>query len=207
MKKVSNRTIGRLSLYRLTLDNLCQDGADRVFSHQLAAAAGCSAAQVRRDLMAINYSGSPAHGYNVAELTESIDNFLDHPGGTPVALVGIGNLGRAILDFFRARRPKLSIVAAFDTNKNKTGRVIHGTWCYHVDQMADIVRDKHITVAVITVPAASAQEVADKLVDAGVTGLLNFAPVRLRVPRHVYVEDLDITISLEKVAFFSRSSG
>jgi redox-sensing transcriptional repressor len=205
-KKTSDKTIARLSLYRLMLDKLRTDGAPKVFSHHLAGAAGCSAAQVRRDVMEIHYTGSPATGYDVSELTEAIDNFLDHPDGTNVALVGVGNLGRAVLDFFRARRPKLSIIAAFDHNQRKTGRVIHGCWCFHTDQLIETVRDKNIQVAIVTVPAAVAQQVADRLVEAGVKGILNFAPLRLKAPRGVWVENVDITISLEKVAYFSRLS-
>jgi len=204
MKKTSAKTIGRLSLYRLLLDNLRRDGADAVYSHELAAAANCSAAQVRRDLMSLDYAGSPVHGYRIAELVNSIDSFLDHPQGQAVALVGVGNLGRAILSYFRGRRPKLSIVAAFDEDEHKTNRVINGTWCHAMNELRQVVKEKNVLVGIITVPAGAAQVVADRLVEAGVRGLLNFAPMRLKVPPHVYLEDLDMTMSLEKVAYFSR---
>jgi len=204
MAKISSKTIGRLSLYRFLLDNLRQDGINTVFSHDLATAANCSAAQVRRDLMAINYSGSPVHGYQVNDLIENIDNFLDDPKGQRVALVGVGNLGRAILAYFRGRRPKLAIVAAFDTNPSKTERLIHGCWVYPLEQLADVIKEKDILVGVISVPVSEAQKVADMLVAAGVKGLLNFVPIRLRVPPTVYVEDVDMTMTLEKVAYFSR---
>ncbi len=204
MKKTSAKTIGRLSLYRLLLDNLRRDGVETVYSHDLAAAANCSAAQVRRDLMALEYAGSPVHGYRIGDLVESIDNFLDHPSGQAVALVGVGNLGRAILSYFRGRRPKLSIVAAFDEDEHKVNRVINGTWCYPMSDLKKIVAEKKILVGLITVPASAAQAVADRLVEAGVHGLLNFAPARLKVVPHVYLEDVDMTMSLEKVAYFSR---
>lgn len=203
MQKVSPKTIGRLSLYRGLLENLRQEGNSTVFSHELAAAANCSAAQVRRDLMSIEYSGSPVHGYQVTELIDRIDIFLDRPEGTNVALVGVGNLGRAVLDYFRARRPKISIVAAFDINENKTDRVILGCPVYPMSRLADIVTAKNILVGIVTVPAASAQQVAERLIRADVKGILNFAPIRLKVPHHVYVEDVDITMCLEKVAYFS----
>jgi len=204
MKKTSAKTIGRLSLYRLLLDNLRRDGAITVYSHELAAAANCSAAQVRRDLMSLDYTGSPVHGYRILDLIESIDNFLDHPAGQSVALVGVGNLGRAILSYFRGRRPKLSIVAAFDEDEHKTNRVINGTWCYPMSELRAVVREKNVLVGIITVPPSAAQAVADRLVEAGVRGLLNFAPARLKAPPQVYLEDVDMTMSLEKVAYFSR---
>jgi redox-sensing transcriptional repressor len=204
VKKTSAKTIGRLSLYRLLLDNLRRDNGITVYSHELAAAANCSAAQVRRDLMSLDYAGSPVHGYRITDLIESIDNFLDHPQGQSVALVGVGNLGRAILSYFRGRRPKLSIVAAFDDDEHKINRVINGTWCYPMADLRKIVKEKNILVGVITVPPNAAQTVADQLIEAGVHGLLNFAPARLKAPPQVYLEDVDMTMSLEKVAYFSR---
>jgi redox-sensing transcriptional repressor len=201
---VSNKTIGRLSLYRRLLNSLQSEGVRNVYSHQLANMAGCTAAQVRRDLMAVGYSGSPTHGYEVARLIESIREFLDAPGGQGVALVGVGNLGKAILAYFAGRRPNLQIVAAFDSDPYKVDRVIHGCRCYPIEKLSEVVREKDIRVAVITVPAGAAQAVAEQLVQAGVRGLLNFAPVRLRVPPNVHIEDIDMTMSLEKVAYFSR---
>jgi len=201
---ISEKTIGRLSLYRRLLNVLQGEGHRHVFSHQLAGIAGCTAAQVRRDLMAVGYSGSPIHGYEVARLIESIREFLDAPGGQGVALVGVGNLGKAILAYFTGRRPNLRIVAAFDNDTHKVNRVIHGCHCHAMADLPQVVKKLGIRLAIITVPANAAQEVADGLSRAGVRGLLNFAPVRLRVPPSVYVEDIDMTMSLEKVAYFAR---
>jgi len=159
---------------------------------------------VRRDMMAVGYSGSPTRGYDVRALVESIGESLDAPEGQGVALVGIGNLGRAIMAYFTGRRPKLSIVAAFDSDPAKINRVIHGCRCYSMIELPEVVRDLAIRIAIITVPSAEAQSVADSLVRAGVTGILNFAPAPLRVPAGVYVEDIDMSMSLEKVAFFAR---
>ena len=123
-----------------------------------------------------------------------------------MALVGVGNLGGAILGFFVGRRPKLSLVAAFDADRDKAGRVLYGVRCHAMNEMADVVVGQGIRVAAITVPASEAQDVADRLVRAGVRGILNFAPVRLRVPAGVYVEDVDVTMALEKVAYFARQA-
>jgi len=200
----SERTIGRLSLYRRLLRELRVAGVGNVYSQELARMAGVSAAQVRRDLMAIGYSGSPARGYVVEALGESIGTFLDSPGGQAAALVGIGNLGRAVMAYFSGRRPRLAIVAAFDTDPYKVNRVIHGCRCYPAAELEQVVREHSVSVGIITVPATEAQGVADTLVRAGVSGILNFAPVPLRLPTGVYVEQIDMTMALEKVAFFAR---
>ncbi len=154
--------------------------------------------------MVLGCTGSPTHGYDVDCLIESVAQVLDAPEGQRVALVGIGNLGRAVLAYFVGRRPKLSIVAAFDKDPQKVERVTHGCPCLPMDSLGKTIREKCIEVGIITVPAGAAQEVADTLCEAGVMGLLNFAPVRLWVPSTVYVEDIDVTMSLEKVAFFAR---
>ena len=201
---ISDKSIGRLSLYRRLLNVLQAEGGRSVFSHQLAQMAGCTAAQVRRDLMAVGYSGTPTHGYEVTRLIESIREFLDAPGGQGVALVGVGNLGKAILAYFTGRRPNLQIVAAFDNDLYKVNRVIHGCRCYGMEDLQEVVERQVIRLGIVTVPASAAQGVGDALVRAGVRGLLNFAPVRLRVPPSVYVEDIDMTVALEKVAYFGR---
>ncbi len=204
LSMVSQKTIGRLSLYRRLLNNLLAEGERSIFSHQLAAMAGGTAAQVRRDMMAVGYSGSPTHGYDVQELTRAIGAFLDAPQGQNVALVGVGNLGRAILSYFAGRRPKLKIVAAFDNDPGKVNRMIHGCRCYPVDEMVRVVKEHRIQIGIITVPADEAQRAAERLVAAGVLGLLNFAPVRLWVPASIYVEDIDVTMAMEKAAYFAR---
>ena len=201
---VSENTIARLSLYRRLLYSLRDDHVRYVFSHQLARIGTVKAAQVRRDIMALGCSGNPSRGYGVAELIDSISNLLDVPEGQQVALIGIGNLGRAIIAYLAGRRPGLTVVAAFDVDPSKTERVIHGCRCYHLDELPRVVEEKNITVAVITTPGAAAQSVTDLLVRSGVRAILNFAPTRLRVPLEVSVEDMDVTTSLEKVAFLAR---
>ncbi len=205
MPQVSEKTIGRLSLYRRLLDEMRDEGVLHAYSHQLGALAAVSAAQVRRDLMVIGYSGSPSKGYDVAQLSQSITAFLDAPVKQGIALVGLGNLGRAILSYFTGRRPNLAIVASFDNDTRKVNRFIHGCPCYPADQMVHVIEEMGISTSIIAVPAASAQAVADQLVRAGVKSIVNFAPTPLRVPQHVYVEETDITTTLEKVAYFARN--
>jgi redox-sensing transcriptional repressor len=203
----SIRTIGRLSLYRRTLLRVRAEGRSYLYSHQLAAESGVTAAQVRRDLMAIGYQGSPNRGYDVAALLASIAEFMDAPGGQGVALVGLGNLGRAILGHVQKNRPSLQVRAAFDLDPEKVGRVVHGCRCHALSDLPAIARELNLSVAILTVPPAAAQAAVDQLVGAGIHGILNLAPVTLRVPGHVYVEDLDLTMSLEKVAYLGRRHG
>jgi len=203
---VSEKTIGRLSLYRRLLAGLLAENRQNIYSHELASLAGGTAPQVRRDLMAIGYSGSPAKGYEVADLAESINGFMDNPDGTRGVIVGAGNLGRAIMAYFEGRRPKLEIVAAFDNDPKKIGSEICNCPCYDIANLKTVVGEMNICLGVITVPVDTAQEVGDKLVNAGVTGILNFAPIRLHLPPGVYVEDVDLTTSMEKVAYFVQSN-
>lgn len=200
----SDNVVRRLSSYRRLLRVLASRGTRHVYSHELAALARVTAAQVRRDVMGLNISGNPARGYDVEALSESIGAAIDNPEGEEVALVGIGKLGRAILAYFEGRRPKLSIVAAFDTDPEKVNRVIHGCRCYPLDQLENELRRQNIRCAVVTVPVDDAQPIATRLVQAGVKGILNFAPRPLVVPENVYVESMDVTTALEKVAYFGR---
>ena len=205
MNQIPVKTIERLSLYRRIL--MDQSGKLNIFSHELAALANGTPAQGRRDLMIIGQEGSPRKGYNIAQLISGIGDILDAPDGQRIALVGIGNLGRAILQYFMGRRPKLSISAAFDIDPDRVGRVIAGCRCYHIDEIAKVVKDENITVGIITVPAEEAQAAANELITAGVRGIVNFAPVRLRAPDSVYLSGLDITTSIEKTAYFAKTNG
>lgn len=205
MPTVSDKTVGRLSLYRRLLVEASAKGVRNMYSHELARLAGVSAAQVRRDFMAVGYRGTPIHGYVVAELLGSISGLLDAPGPQKLALVGVGNLGRAILAYFAGRHATLSFAAAFDSDPAKADRVIRGCRCYAMAELGKVVAAEDIKAAVIAVPAENAQEVAEQLVAAGVTSILNFAPTTLRVKPTVYVEHYDLTTSIERVAFHARA--
>ena len=200
----STKLIGRLSIYRRLLKDAGLGGETHLFSHELAKLAGGTPAQVRRDVMSIGFSGSPARGYDIDELVGAIGRVLDPPEDQGIALVGVGNLGRAMLAYFVGRMPRFSLVAAFDADPERVGRVIHGCRCYPVADLGQVVRDRHIQVAIIAVPAEEAQGIANELCSAGVQGLVNFAPVRLWVPEGVYVENVDVTMSLERVAYYAQ---
>ena len=205
MKKnpIPARTIERMVLYKRILGDLQGKGVSMLFSHQLADLARNTSTQVRRDLMEIGYSGSPRKGYNVAELISAISQILDGSRERIIALVGVGNLGRAILSYFTYNHPGLTIAAAFDTDERRVNRVVSGCRCYHFDRFEELVREKQINMGIITVPALAAQSVADRMTAAGIRGILNFAPVPLAVPEGVFVDRIDIASALEKLAYFT----
>lgn len=204
MAAISDKTIGRLSLYRRLLAVFIADDRDTVCSRELAELARGTPAQVRRDLMIVGCPGRPSQGYDVRQLIERIGTVLDAPDGENVALVGIGNLGRAVLTYLAGRRPNLTVAAAFDIDPQKINHAFRGCPCWSVEQIPRVVRERGIRVGIIAVPAANAQAIAEALVAAGVRGLLNFAPVRLHVPDNVFTVDMDISMSLETAAYFAR---
>jgi len=200
MKNLPEKTIERLSEYRRTLLNLLTKGKTYIYSHELANLHNITAVQVRRDIMLIGYSSVVKKGYEIKEL------IIDTKEGINVAVVGIGNLGRAITSYFSGKRPKLNIVAAFDIDAQKVNKVISGTYCYNLDELDNVIKEKNISIGVITVPVEQANNVANKLVSAGIKGILNFTSVLLSVPSHVYLEEYDMITSLEKVAYFVKSN-
>ncbi len=203
-RKISTRSVERLSIYRRVLLHGRHELGASVYSHELAQACQLTAAQVRRDLMAIGYSGNPNSGYDVKRLLSSLAAFLDSQEVRAVAIVGMGYLGRAIAAFLANRSSKIKLAAAFDVDLDKIGQTFSDVRCYSARQMRGVLEEKAIDVAIITVPAEHAQKAAEQLVAAGVTGILNFAPVVLRLHERIYVENIDMTVALEKVAFFAR---
>ena len=206
MNKIPEKTIERLILYRRLLLGLQGNGTNKIFSHQLAAMAGVTSAQLRKDLTPTGYYGSPVHGYDIKELMDSISEIIDAPLMQNVALVGLGHLGRAVLDYFQGRRPKLQIIAAFDTDPIKINRVIHGCRCYHTEKLENVIKKNNINVGILSVPVDEAQEIAERMINAGIRGLLNYAPMRLNLPNDVYVENRDMIMAVEKAAYFARLS-
>ena len=202
------RTIGRLTRYWRALRDLASAGESRTYSHSLAEKARVTAAQVRRDLMVLGQTGTPARGYDVKILREHIEAFLfPNPDNyQKAAIAGVGNFGRALLKFFAGRRPSLKIVALFETDPEKIDRVIGGCRCYSIENAANIIHEQDITVGIIAVPDQESQYVADVFVEAGIRGIMNFARTPLRTPGYVYVEEIDLAMSMDRVAYFARQA-
>jgi redox-sensing transcriptional repressor len=200
----SERVVSRLILYRRLLREMSSKGISCVFSHQIAKRANATPAQLRRDLMNIGSPGTPSRGYRVKDLEERIGDYLAAAGPQKTALAGVGNLGRALLKYSSSRGASLRIVAALDKEPSQVESHAGGCPCFHIDETAKVVAQFGIEVALIAVPGPVAQSVANRLIEAGVQNLLNFSGTRLRVPADVFVEHIDIDISLEKFAFFAR---
>ena len=196
--------MSRMSRYRRLLSSLRAEGVESIYSHQLARHAVVSAAQVRRDLMVIGYSGSPNRGYDVDACIASIGTFLDGTARQEVALVGVGNLGRAVLAHLEDKTPSVAVVAAFDADPALDGTCVHGVRCFAAERTEELVGDLGVQIAVLTVPGDQAQAVADALVRAGVKSLISFSPVPLHLPNDIFVEYMDITAALESAAYFAR---
>ncbi|MFH1377468.1 MAG: redox-sensing transcriptional repressor Rex [Planctomycetota bacterium] len=203
-EKISAKVIERVSLYRQLLQRQQKEGKTHFFSRQLARLSKNTSAQVRRDIMLIGFTGTTNRGYDINDFIEHIARFIDGEKAMNVAIIGVGNLGRAIISYY-GRDPKLRIVAGFDTEPDRIDRVILGCQCHHISELETIVREKDISIAIVTVPESAAQAVVKRLCSAGVTGILNFAPVKLWVPDHVYIEDIFLGIALDKVAFYTQS--
>lgn len=201
---IPEKTVARLSLYRRLLKLYSDDGTYNVYSHQLAEVVKVTPAQVRRDLMVLGYNGSPKKGYEVSKLVECIDSFFNASENVGLALLGIGNIGRAMLSYFRAGKNYINIIAAFDMDSNKVNRVINNCRSYSMNEMPSVLKELRINTAILAVPAGQAQAMAELLVSNGIKGILNFTPARLKLPKGIFVEDVDITMHLEKVTYFSN---
>jgi len=206
MMTLPERTVERLSEYRRSLLQCLDEGKTHIFSHELAELHHNTAVQVRRDIMFIGYTSMQRKGYDVKDLVEVIGGILDSEKGLNVAVVGVGNLGRAVTHYFVGKRSKLNIISTFDVDPNKIDRLISGVKCYPLSRLEEMVRTHRISIAIVTVPADSAVEVTAQLVDAGIRGIMNFTTVPLHVPSDVYLDEYDMITSLEKVAYFVKST-
>ncbi|MCF6170340.1 MAG: redox-sensing transcriptional repressor Rex [Bacteroidales bacterium] len=199
-----HKTIERLSQYRRALLICLEEGKSHIFSHEIARIQHITPVQVRRDLMLIGYSGTLRKGYNIEQLIELIGEIIDSEEMIKVAVMGLGDLGHAILNYFNGKRSKLSIVAGFDVNPKKIGTVFNGVPCYPVEQIQEIINRENISIGIITVPAKQAPVTAGRLIKAGIKGILNYTPTPIQVPEDVYLEEYDMITTLEKLAFYVK---
>ncbi len=203
-QKIPPRTIERLSKYRRLLSKYSQKDEQYIFSHDLARLLNLTSVQVRRDLMLLGISGNHRKGYNVKDLIEHISEMIDTKSGHNLAIIGMGNLGRAVTTFIRKNETKMNIVAGFDIDATKTGKEVAGVTCYHIESMPEKMKELGVDIAVLTTPPDSAVELANIIVDVGITGILNFTSEHLDVPENVYLKNYDIITSLEEIGFFIK---
>jgi len=198
---VSKAVTSRLSLYLRELQHLVRDGHDTTSSKRLGEALGITGAQVRKDLANFGQFGYPGVGYRCQELIGQIKKILGTNQPWTVALVGIGNLGRALLGYRGFIQQGFHVGVAFDIDPAMIGSTIEGIEVFGMERMGSVISHHEIKLAALAVPAGSAQQVADQLVEAGITGLLNFAPVTLALPGSVHLVEVDLAIELEQLSF------
>jgi redox-sensing transcriptional repressor len=197
--RVPSPTAHRLSLYLREVERLAAAGRATVSSRQLGLAAGAAEAQVRKDLGVIGTAGQPGVGYVVESLGDAIRSAIGVHRSWRAALVGAGNIGRALAAYRSFREEGFEIAAVFDADTSVVGRRVSGIEVQSMDALAECVRRQGIGIGIIAVPPESAQEVADRLVAAGVQGILNFAPRRVQVPDRVPAIGVDFRAALERL--------
>ncbi|MBX7169133.1 MAG: redox-sensing transcriptional repressor Rex [Pirellulales bacterium] len=198
---VPRAVVSRLSLYLRELQHLVRDGVATTSSRRLGRLLGFTDAQVRKDLACFGQFGYPGIGYRCEELILHIRKILGTDQQWPVALVGVGNLGQALLGYKGFAQQGFRIVAAFDSDPAKHGMSLEDLRVHSMDSLSEVLQTLNIKLAILAVPAGAAQAVADRLVAAGVEGLLNFAPVTIVLPSHVNQIGVDLAIELEQLTF------
>ncbi len=203
-RQVPEETVRRLSLYLRTLRFLEKKGIRIVSSERLTRHLFITSAQVRKDLAYFGSFGQPGVGYVVANLRSKIEQILGLDQRWDVILVGVGKLGSALLAYPGFRRFGFRIRAAFDNNPAKLGQKIAGVPVMDDRKMEDFIRKNRIKVAIITVPAAAAQEIARRLVKSGVAAILNFAPRYLTIPERIRIKSVDMAAELENLIYYLK---
>lgn len=199
--RISDSTVRRLSQYYRTLALLHDRAVRTVSSEALALHNGVTAAQVRKDLSCFGAFGRRGLGYNVLDLKRNIARIMGLERQWRVALVGVGNIGRALMDYDQFRMQGFQITMAFDNDPAKIGKVIHGVMVRDEANLERDVKNERVDIAVIAVPAPFAQNVVDKFVRAGVKAILNFAPINITVPDGVFVRNENMAIEIEALSF------
>lgn len=199
--QVPKAVVSRLSLYLRELQRLLRDGRETISSTQLGKLLGFTDAQVRKDLAYFGQFGYPGIGYRCHELIDAVKGILGTNQPWSLAIVGLGNLGRALMGYRGFQHQGFRIVAAFDIDPAKVGGSVEGVPVHHLDDCSRIAREHNIRLAIVAVPSPAAQKVADALVAAGINGILNFAPVTLNLPPQVRTIGVDLAIELEQLSF------
>lgn len=203
-KKIPKAVIKRLSLYARALKIFSVNRLEKLSSQDLGEALGINPAQVRKDLAYFGQFGIPGFGYYVEELRKRIKGILGTDRIVRIALVGVGNLGQALLSYAAFRLEGFVFVAAFDSDKRKVGAERNGVPVFHADQLATKLKELAVDIVILAVPVPAAQDLADRVVSADIQAIMNFVPVRLVVPEHVKVHYVDLTIEIESLSYYLK---
>ncbi|WP_240983252.1 redox-sensing transcriptional repressor Rex [Acididesulfobacillus acetoxydans] len=199
--KIPEATIIRLSVYSRYLTEVDRKGIITISSGDIAEGVGVSPAQVRKDLAYFGEFGTRGVGYNVKDLRRHILKILGLSVDWSVSLVGLGNLGLALSSYKGFRERGFVITSVFDSDPQKVGTFVHGVEVMPVERLEEVVRQNRTQIGIICVPSAASQEIADKLVRAGVQAILNFAPGVLNVPPEIELRNVDLAVNLEVLTF------
>lgn len=203
-RDIPDIVVGRLPIYLRALSRMALEGQQITSSKELGERLGISSAQIRKDLSHFGEFGKQGTGYQIQFLIEQLQKILKVKVEWPVALVGMGDLGRALAHYNGFANRGFRIIAIFDTDPAKIGELIVGMELKVMDSanMVEEIRARGLKVAMLAVPADKAQEVANKLVEAGILGILNYAPINLTVPEKVHVQYIDPVIHLQRMTFY-----
>jgi redox-sensing transcriptional repressor len=203
-RSLPEATVKRLPLYLQALVDANDDRMVTISSEELAGRAGVNAPQVRKDLSYMGSYGTRGVGYNTELLRQQINRQLGLNREYNVALIGAGNLGQALGHYRGFAQRGFHVVAAFDTDPAKVGGRLGEAEVLPLSDLVDVVLHEHITMALIATPAGAAQDVLDRLVEAGVTSVLNFAPTVLNVPPHVHLRKVDLAVELQILGYYEH---
>lgn len=203
--KIPRATAKRLPLYYRYLIILSEAGKEKVSSTELSDAVQVDSASIRRDFSYFGALGKRGYGYDVKNLLVFFKKILNQDTLTNVALVGVGNLGHALLNYNFKRSNNIRISCAFDIDKNITGRILSGVPVYDMSELKQQLSDQQISIAILTVPSLHAQKTADEMFEAGIQGVMNFTPIRISAPANVRVQNVDLATELQTLIYFLDS--
>jgi redox-sensing transcriptional repressor len=203
-RSVPEATVGRLPVYLRALIEMAESGATTTSSEGLAEAAGVNSAKVRKDLSYLGSYGTRGVGYDVAYLIHQVRRELGLTQHWPVLIVGAGNLGHALVNYKGFAERGFRVVGLLEVAEPKIGERLGGLVVEHLDALDDIVAREDVAIGVICTPATAAQEVADRMVAAGIRSILNFAPAVITVPEHVSVRKVDLSLELQILAYYEQ---
>ena len=203
-RPIPEASVSRLPLYLRALVDMAENGIHTSSSQALAAAAGVNSAKVRKDLSYLGSYGTRGVGYDVEYLLYQVNRELGLTQDWPVVIIGIGNLGHALANYRGFSARGFRIAALLDTDEGKVGEQLGELTVGHIDDLPEIVTREGAAIGIIATPSAAAQEVADRLVEAGVRSILNFAPTVLTVPEGVSLRKVDLSIELQILSFYQQ---
>ena len=203
--KIPQATAKRLPLYYRFIKNLHASGKQRVSSAELSEAVKVDSATIRRDFSYFGALGKKGYGYNVNYLLSFFSKTLDQDELTKVALIGVGNLGTAFLNYNFLKNNNTKIEMGFDVSEDKIGSTMSDVPIYSMEELEERLIEEKVSVVILTVPSSYAQQITDRLVNTEVKGILNFTPARLTVPKDIRVHHIDLAVELQSLVYFLKN--